>query len=162
MKFSVIAATTFIASASAAVGEKKNLEECAVWNDCVTDNSCVEITKASGADGVLKYACIETTKCAAKEEITVSTDNKKYDTTKDGCLKEKTDAAKKADGDACSKSTDCATDLKCGGNGEASAYTCLGKAKCGTKMDDKDIVCESSIRNAISMAVAAVAVAYAL
>ena len=162
MKFSVIAATTFIASASAAVGEKKNLEECAVWNDCVTDNSCVAITKVTDADGVLKNACILTTKCTASEVITVSTDSKKYDTKKDGCLKDDSAAAKKADGAKCAKSSECATDLKCGGNGEASAYMCLGKAKCGTKMDDKDVVCESSIRNAISMAVAAVAVAYAL
>ena len=65
MKFSVIAATTFIASASAAVGDKANLAKCAVWNDCVKDNSCVAITKATGEDGDLKYACIETTKCTA-------------------------------------------------------------------------------------------------
>ena len=109
MKFSVIAATTFIASASAMAGTMANMAECAKWNDCVADNSCTAITK-SGGNGMLKFACVLTTKCPMEMEFTSSTDSKKYMTTADGCLKE----------------------------------------------------ADSSIRNAISMAVAAMAVAYAL
>jgi hypothetical protein len=161
MKFSVIAATTLIASTSAATGDKANKAECSVWNDCVADNSCVVITK-TGADGALKNACILTTACKTATTFTVSTDSKEYISTADSCLKEKASTDKAAAGSKCEKSEDCATDLRCGGAGESSTYLCIGKATCGEKVDDKEIMCESSIRNAISMAVAAVAVAYAL
>jgi hypothetical protein len=149
MKFVVIAT---LALTTVSAGTVKLGYTCTKWDDCVTDASCTNSTPVAGGGNVL--GCILTTKCGTDDEITAA-DNTKYKIIKDSCLKI-------AIGGKCTMSTGCVDKAKCGGTGEAADYLCSDETKCGTVITEKKFVCESSIRSAVSMAVAAVVVAYAL
>jgi len=161
MKFAVIAALS-LASVSAA-GTVAAKTSCALWNDCVADNSCATVVADDATKGKYTKMCILTTDCEKEPVAYTGVDTNTYKTTKSTCLKETTAAAKTAAGAACKLSSECVDAHKCGGNtGVVTAYLCIAEATCGKEVDTKMTVCESALRNAISMAVAAVAVAYAL
>lgn len=159
MKFAVIAALSL---ATVSAGTIVNGAACTKVDDCVDKSSCSTVTKGTGnTDGVLAKICITTTLCAGETEVDGS-DSKKYKISKDTCMKATTTTEKLAAGKPCKLATDCAEKLKCGGTGEASAYVCVDETTCDKDVDSKKTVCLSALRNAMSMAVAAVAVAYAL
>ena len=74
-------------------------------------------------------------------------------------------------GGACMKSVQCKTDytlatvqtdLACGAVGDSTDLKCVVKASCGVGIGSLTVNCEGAMRNALSMAVAALAVAYSL
>jgi hypothetical protein len=161
MKFAVLAA--LLTSAVYAAGTKEDGVECKTVDDC--KNKCSKVTNTeakSDTKGKFTMICIPEAKCDVKDSTQVGSDTASYIVTIGTCLKAAATASKLAVSSKCVKSTDCAEKLKCGGTGEAATYLCLEEAKCGTEIDSKKVNCESALRNAISMAVAAVAVAYAL
>lgn len=70
--------------------------------------------------------------------------------------------AKKAAGATCTKADECVKDYSCGAADGVDAKGCVKTTTCGTKVLEKEIKCLSAIRNAASVAVAAIAVAYSL
>jgi hypothetical protein len=160
MNFAVIA--TLALTTVSAVGTTANLAVCTKFDECVADNSCATLKMVAGeTDATAKNACVLTTKCAGETEVVVAT--KKYTIVKDKCLvKAAATTAKIAIGTACKMTSECVEKAKCGGTGEASTWLCAAEASCDTDVGDKKFKCESAVRNAFSMAAAAIVAAYAL
>jgi hypothetical protein len=159
MKFFVIAALLATASAADALAgaECKKDAKSGDATFCATGHVC-DSAKKDGATASL--VCIPDASCekdktfedAAKATFTVTECTKKETTTD----------AKLAEGKTCTKADECAEKLKCGAPDGTEAKTCLKEADCDTEKDSKKIVCLSALRNAASVAVAAIAVAYSL
>jgi hypothetical protein len=163
MYFTVIAAT-LLATATAEGGSIANGKTCAKYGDCVDKSTCSPVTQTDG--GTLTMMCVLTADhCKSTDTVdALDSENKKYSTKADSCLK-KEDAtkAKVVAGEKCTKTSECADTLSCGGSGDAATeYKCLKTDTCNTTVAEKEIKCESALRNAMSMAVAVIAVAYAL
>jgi hypothetical protein len=70
--------------------------------------------------------------------------------------------AKKAAGAVCTKADECVKDYSCGALDKVEGKTCIKTDTCGTKVGEVELKCLSAIRNAASVAVAAIAIAYSL
>jgi hypothetical protein len=118
--------------------------------------------------------CFAEAGCTTKAEV-LGGDNKKYETTVETCLKKPAAADAAAGsvsyGEACVTTAQCKTDytvatvqtdLACGAIGDSKDLTCVIKSTCGVGLGSIKMNCEGAMRNALSMAVAALAIAYSL
>ena len=173
MKFVAIAA--LLATAQAA-GTVASGAACTMYDDCKTAaTKCGKVTnKSSNTEGELKQVCYAEAGCTTKTDVQGS-DSKAYETTVDSCLS-KPASSDAADGtvslgEACEKSVQCRTDytvgtvqtdLACGAMGDSKDRECILKATCNVGIGSLTMNCEGAMRNALVMAVAALAVAYSL
>ena len=172
MKFAAIAALLATAQAAGTIAAGA---ACTKYDDCTGTNKCGKVTKASGnTDGTLEQVCYPEAGCSTKAEVQGS-DSKAYESKVESCLS-KPASSDGADGtvdlgEACEKSVQCRTDytlasvqtdLACGAIGDSKDTKCVVKATCNVGIGSLTMNCEGAMRNALVMAVAALAVAYSL
>lgn len=161
MKFFVIAALLATASAADAGVGATCTKEAKSGDDtfCAAAHTC---GKAKKGDADAALVCIPDDNCKAEQTFKTGSGDSEVTFTVTECAKAETTDAKLAEGKTCTKADECAEKLKCGAPDGTEAKTCLAEADCDTEKDSKKILCLSALRNAASVAVAAVAVAYSL